>query len=302
MECNPPKASPGYDDAALTGPSVAQTEACERRRRLPANVVFRASTSTAAGLLLAFMVLPIVALVVTLTWEEFQAGLGHPAVWPALKLSITTTFLSQLAVVLLGTPLAWQLSRHHGRMVRVVETLVRLPAVLPPAVAGVALLLAFGRKGLLGAWLASHGVTIPFTMWAVVMAEVFVSAPFFLQAATSAFRSIDEDQLTVASTLGASRGEVFLRIALPLAAPGLVAGAAMSWARALGEFGATLMFAGNLMGKTQTLTLAVYTTFESDMRAAQALSLLLVVIAFSLLFALTSRARGGAALTGDAEG
>lgn len=241
--------------------------------------------------MLAFMLLPIVALVVTLSWDDLVAGLSHPSVWPALRLSLVTTAISLVVVVLLGTPLAWRLSRKQGRAVRVVETLVRLPAVLPPAVAGVALLLAFGRKGLLGAWLASHDLSVPFTAAAVVMSQVFVSAPFFLQAASSAFRALDEDQLTVASTLGASRGEVFARIALPLAAPGLVAGAAMSWARALGEFGATLMFAGNLVGKTQTLTLAVYTTFESDMRAAQALSLVLVVVAFSLLYALTSRTR-----------
>jgi molybdate transport system permease protein len=165
--------------------------------------------------------------------------------------------------------------------------------VLPPAVAGVALLLAFGRMGLVGRWLATLGWTIPFTTSAVVMAEVFVSAPFFLQAATSAFRRIDESQLTVARTLGASPARVFFRIAVPLAAPGLIAGAAMSWARALGEFGATLMFAGNLQGETQTLTLAVYTTFESDMRAAQAISLVLVVVAFALLYALTLKTGRG---------
>lgn len=235
------------------------------------------------------MLLPILALVATLSWGEFLEGITHPAVWPALKLTAIATGISLVVVVALGIPLAWRLRRRGGRVVRTVETLVRLPAVLPPAVAGVALLLAFGRKGLLGEWLADLGWAIPFTMSAVVLAQVFVSAPFFLQAATSAFRSIDEAQLTVASTLGASPAGVFFRVALPLAAPGLVAGAAMSWARALGEFGATLMFAGNLSGKTQTLTLAVYTTFESDMRAAQAISLVLVAVAFTLLYVLTIR-------------
>jgi len=249
--------------------------------------VWTASTAGAAGLLLTFMLLPIVSLVATLSWSEFVAGLRHPSVWPALKLSLLTTSISLSVVVLLGTPLAWLLSQRTGRAVRIVETLVRLPAVLPPAVAGVALLLAFGRMGLLGSWLAGVGVTIPFTTAAVVMAEAFVSAPFFLQSATSAFRSLDHSQLTVARTLGASPASVFARVALPLALPGLIAGAAMSWARALGEFGATLMFAGNLTGKTQTLTLAVYTTFESDMRAAQAVSLVLVAVAFTLLYTLT---------------
>lgn len=244
-------------------------------------------TGTAGGLLLCFMVLPLIALVVTLSWDEFRVGIAHPTVWPALRLSLKTTTISLAIIVGLGTPLAWILSRSEGRLIRIIETLVRLPAVLPPAVAGVALLLAFGRMGLVGKYMAAWGWSIPFTTTAVIMAEVFVAAPFYLQAATSAFRGIDEAQLTVARTLGASPARVFFRIAAPLAAPGLIAGAAMSWARALGEFGATLMFAGNLTGETQTLTLAVYTTFESDMRAAQAVSLVLVAVAFTLLYTLT---------------
>ena len=243
----------------------------------------------AAIALLAFMLLPILALGVTLSWSEFTGGLGHPLVVPALKLSLTTTLTSLAIVVAFGTPLAWVLSRRDGRAVRTIETLVRLPVVLPPAVAGVALLLAFGRMGLVGQWFASLGWQIPFTTTAVVMAEVFVAAPFYLQSATTAFRGIDDSLLTVARTLGASPVRVFFKVALPLAAPALIAGAAMSWARALGEFGATLMFAGNLTGKTQTLTLAVYTTFESDMRAAQAISVVLVLVAFTLLFVLTSK-------------
>ena len=241
---------------------------------------------------MTFLVVPIFALVVTLGWNDFVVGISHPAVWPALRLSFFTTFCSLVIVVALGTPLAWLLSRTSGRFARVIETFMRLPAVLPPAVAGVALLLAFGRLGIVGEWFLKLGWAIPFTTAAVVLAEVFVSAPFYLQAALSAFRRIDENQLTVARTLGASQARVFFRIAVPIAMPGLLAGAAMSWARALGEFGATLMFAGNLPGKTQTLTLAVYNTFESDMRAAQAISLLLVVVAFTLLFFLTIRERG----------
>lgn len=249
--------------------------------------MWTSATASAAALLLAFMVLPIIALVATLSWDEFSAGIQHPSVWPALKLSLQTTFTSLVIVVGLGTPLAWMISRRDGRAVGVFETLVRLPAVLPPAVAGVALLLAFGKMGLVGQYLVSLGWKISFSTTAVIMAEVFVSAPFFLQAAISAFRTIDESQLTVARTLGASPARVFFRVAVPLAAPGLIAGAAMSWARALGEFGATLMFAGNEIGETQTLTLAVYATFESDMRAAQAISLVLVAVAFTLLYTLT---------------
>lgn len=250
----------------------------------------------AASSLLAFLALPVVALLVTTSGAEFLAGLAQPLVWPALKLSLLTTTVSLALVVALGTPLAWLLARARGRLARATETVVQLPIVIPPAVAGVALLFAFGRRGLLAGFLYPRGWSVTFTTAAVVMAEVFVSAPFFVQAATSAFRRIDEHYFVVARTFGASPLRVFLRIALPLAAPGLVAGAAMSWARSLGEFGATLMFAGNMQGETQTLPLAIYTALESDLRAAQALSILLVVVAFVVLLlvrTLSSRASDG---------
>jgi len=263
------------------------------RTWLRRGAAWKLGTLSAAGVLLAFMAMPVVALVTTLRWSDFRAGILHPSVGPALRLSLFTTGLSLAIIVLLGTPLAWYLSARRGQLARVVETLVRLPAVLPPAVAGVALLLAFGRMGLAGRWLAEWGWSIPFTTSAVVMAEVFVAAPFYLQAATTAFRGIDASQITVARTLGASPMRVFLRIALPLSRRALVAGAAMSWMRALGEFGATLMFAGNLSGETQTLTLAVYTTFESDLRAAQAISLVLVAVGFAALHAVASTVERG---------
>ncbi len=243
-----------------------------------------------AGLLLLFMVLPVASLFLTLGADALWAGVKHPAVAPALWLSLKTTLVSLAVIVVLGTPLAWLLGRHPGRWSRWVETLVRLPAVLPPAVAGVALLLAFGRRGLLGSWLADMGLTVAFSSAAVVLSQVFVAAPFFLQSATAAFRNLDGDQLTVARTLGASPARVFFEIALPMARPGLIVGAAMGWARALGEFGATLMFAGNLSGETQTMTLAIYTTFESDLRAAQAMSVILVVVAFGILYLLSAPA------------
>jgi molybdate transport system permease protein len=249
-------------------------------RRLRAEHAILAVTGS---LLVAFLAAPVIALVATTTAAGFAAGLRHPLVWPALRLSLYTTSASLAVVVLLGTPLAWTLARSRGRLARVVETSVLLPMVIPPAVSGVAMLLAFGRRGLFAGWLYPAGWSVTFTTTAVVMAEVFVSAPFFLQAATSAFRRVDENLVVVARTFGASPLRVFSRIALPLAAPGLLAGAAMSWARSLGEFGATLMFAGNLQGETQTLPLAIYTALESDLRAAQALSIVLVVVAFALL-------------------
>jgi molybdate transport system permease protein len=237
----------------------------------------------AGGLLAAFLVLPVVGLVAATSPSDLSAGLHHPLVWPALRLSLLTTSLSLVIVVLLGTPLAWTLAHGSGRFARAVEVAVQLPAVIPPAVAGVALLLSFGRRGLLAGWLYPKGWSVTFTTAAVVLAEIFVSAPYFVQAATSAFRRLDRNLLLVARTLGAAPLRVFWRIELPLAVPGLFAGAAMSWARSLGEFGATLMFAGNLGGKTQTLPLAIYTAFESDLRVAQALSLVLIAVAFGVL-------------------
>jgi molybdate transport system permease protein len=246
------------------------------------------------GLLVLFLIVPVIGLVTNTTWAAFVAGLQHPLVWPALRLSLITTSISLLIVVLLGTPLAWTLARARGRLARAAETIVQLPIVIPPAVAGVAMLLAFGRRSLLGSILHAQGGSIAFTSAAVVMAEVFVSAPFFVQAATSAFRRVEPNLILVARTLGASPLRVFFRIAVPLAAPGLFAGAIMSWARSLGEFGATLMFAGNLEGKTQTLPLAIYTALESDLRAAQALSLVLLVFAFVLLLGVRATQRAGA--------
>jgi molybdate transport system permease protein len=261
-----------------------------RRSALRARL-FRLVVAAAASALFAFLMLPLVGLVTATGWSDLVAGLKHPLALSALRLSLFTTSVSLAVVVVLGTPLSWLLARGAGRAHRAVETLIQLPIVIPPAVAGVAMLLAFGRQGLLGRWLSPDGGSIAFTTAAVIMAETFVSAPFFLQAATSAFRSIEEECFLVARSLGASPARVFLRIALPLAAPGLVSGAAMTWARALGEFGATLMFAGNLTGETQTLPLAIYTALESDLRIAQALSLVLVLVAFVFLLLV----RGGAA-------
>ena len=249
----------------------------------------------AAALLVAFLVLPVAALFATTSASEVLLGLRAPLVLPALWLSLGTTAASLGIVIALGTPLAWLLSRGKGRLARAVETAVQLPVVIPPAVAGLALLLAFGRRGLLG----GLGLQLAFTTSAVVLAEVFVAAPFYLQAATAAFRRVDEELLIVARTLGAGPLRTFLRVALPLARPGLTSGAAMAWARALGEFGATLMFAGNLTGRTQTLPLAIYTAMESDLRAAQSLSLILVLIAFILLLVVRS---GGPALFGAPAG
>jgi molybdate transport system permease protein len=244
---------------------------------------------TAAAALLLFLVLPVVALFVTAGPTALLAGLRQPVVGPALLLSLRTTAVTLALVILLGTPLAYWLARTETRLAGAIAALCRLPIVVPPAVAGIALLRAFGRRGMLGPGLHAAGIDVPFTEAAVVMAQLFVAAPFFIEAGTAAFAAIDARLLAVARTLGASPARLFFRIALPLAARGLAAGAAMAWARALGEFGATLMFAGNLSGRTQTLPLAIYTALESDVRAAQALSVVLVLVAFGLLAALRGR-------------
>ena len=241
---------------------------------------WEAAQAAGSALLVAFLALPIVALATTLGWAGLGAGFRNPLLAPALRLSALTTSCSLLLVVFLGTLFAWRVARRPSPFL---ESIAQLPAVIPPAVAGVGLLLAFGRRGLFGALLERHGIALAFSTPAVVLAESFVSAPFFIQAAIAAFRRVDENALVVARTLGASPFGAFRRVALPLAAPGLIAGAAMSWARSLGEFGATLLFAGNLTGRTQTLPLAVYTAMESDLRGAQALSLVMVALALFVL-------------------
>jgi molybdate transport system permease protein len=253
--------------------------------------VEHAALALVGGMLAVFLALPLLGLVLSTSPLELWHGLEHPLVWPALRLSLFTTCVSGAVVVLLGTPLAWTFAQAQTRFVRACEALVQLPIVIPPAVAGVGMLLAFGRRGILAGLLYPEGSSVTFTTWAVMMAQVFVGAPFFVQSATSAFRRVDKKLILVARSFGASPVRVLLRIALPLAAPGLFAGLAMAWARALGEFGATLMFAGNLQGETQTLPLAIYAALESDMRAAQALSVLLMMVAFVLLISVRAALR-----------
>jgi molybdate transport system permease protein len=239
-----------------------------------------------AGVFLAFLLLPIAALVATSTPGEVLAALEDPMVWPAVRLSLLTTSISFAVTVVFGTPLSWLLARSRSRWARWCEALLELPIVLPPAVIGVALLMAYGRRGWLGGVFETLGWSPGFTLVAVIFAQLVVAAPFFVQSATAAFRQVDDELLVVARTLGASPNRAFMRVAVPLALPGLLNGAALMWARALGEFGATLFFAGNLGGRTRTMPLAIYTALESDVRVAQAISILLVAVAIMLLAAL----------------
>ncbi len=235
--------------------------------------------------MIALILLPVLALALSSSPADLAAGIRHPLFAPALALSARTTALSLVIVVLAGTPLAWWLNVGPRRLTRLVEILVVLPIVIPPAVLGVALLQAFGRSGLFGPLLGALDVQVPFTTGAVVLAQVVVSAPFYVESAAIAFRRVDVDLILVARTLGASASTAFFRVAVPVAATGLVAGAALAYARSIGEFGATLLFAGNLPGTTQTMPLAIYMALESDVRAALAISLVLAAVAVALLFA-----------------
>jgi molybdate transport system permease protein len=235
------------------------------------------------GVLLALLLLPIATLLLTSSPAAIARGLAHPLAGQALWLSVKTTLLSLLIVLALGTPLAVWLARARGRTSALLQAAVELPIVLPPAVLGLSLLLALGRRGPFGPALDLIGVALPFSTAAVVLAQTIVCAPFYVQAARVGFAAVDPDLVLVARTLGASPREAFLRVTLPLAAPALLTGAALAWARALGEFGATLLFAGSLPGRTQTLPLAIYGALESDIDAARAIALVLCAVAFVLL-------------------
>src|SRR5690606_37439133 len=239
----------------------------------------------AITLVTALLLLPVAALLLRVAPGRLIAELQEPAVREALGLSLWTSVTALMVVILLGLPVAWLLAFREFRGRRLFEVLITLPIVLPPTVAGLALLLAFGRAGLLGGTLSGFGISIPFTSAAVVMAQVFVALPFFITAATAGFREVDRSLTDVAATLGAPRVYTFFRIVIPLAAPSLVAGAAMGWARALGEFGATITFAGNLPGVTQTMPLAVYLAFETNLEAAVALAVVLLAVSFGVLLA-----------------
>ena len=239
---------------------------------------------------LAFLVLPLVGLLVRAPWSTLPERLTEPGILAALRLSLLTATLATAACLVLGVPLAWLLARTTFPGRRLVRALVTVPLVLPPVVGGVALLLVFGRRGLLGGWLdATFGFTLPFTTAGVVVAEAFVAMPFLVISVEGALRGADTRYEEAAATLGASRWTAFRRVTLPMVAPGVAAGAVLCWARALGEFGATITFAGNFPGRTQTMPLAVYLALEQDVDAAIVLSLLLLVASVAVLVGLRDR-------------
>jgi molybdate transport system permease protein len=248
-------------------------------------VVIRRMALVVASLpLLLFFVLPLLALILRVPLRDPLAALRDPAVGQAIQLSLVTS-LTTLALALLGgTPLALLLARGRFPGRAALETLLDLPVVLPPAVAGIALLVAFGRFGLLGGVLSAFGVTLPFTTVAVIMAQLFVAGPLYIRTATGAFSSVERDLEGAAAVDGAGPLRIFRYVTLPLAAAPLTGGAVMTWARALGEFGATIIFAGNLPGVSQTMPLAIYLGFEQNLGDALTLSLLLLFVSFAVLF------------------
>ena len=239
---------------------------------------------------LAFLALPPAGLLIRAPWGTLLERLTAPGVLTALRLSLFTATVATVLCLLLGVPLAWLLARTELPGRRFVRALVTVPLVLPPVVGGVALLLVFGRRGLLGGWLyATFGVSLPFTTAAVVLAETFVAMPFLVISVEGALRGADARYEEAAATLGAGRWTAFRRVTLPLIAPGIAAGAVLCWARALGEFGATITFAGNFPGRTQTMPSAVYLALEQDLDAAIVLSLLLLVVSVVILATLRDR-------------
>ena len=260
-----------------------------RRERVPVPVAVLA----AAGA--AFFVLPLAGLIVRTPWGDAGRELITPASLDALRLSLVASLSATVVAMVLGVPLAWIYARVEFPGRGLLRALTTLPMVLPPVVGGIALLLAFGRRGLIGAWLVSIGISLPFTTAAVVMAETFVAMPFLVLTVEAGLRSMDRRYEDAARTLGAGRWTVFWRVTVPLIAPSLAAGAVLCWARALGEFGATITFAGNFPGVTQTMPLAAYVLLlGSDPETSYVLSLVMLAVSIAVLVGLRHRWLGTA--------
>ncbi|MCA0145677.1 ABC transporter permease [Blastococcus sp. LR1] len=257
--------------------------------RVPAPLLIPA----AIGVL--FLTLPLAGLLIRTPWSQLGTQLTAPGVGQALRLSLVSATLATGLSLLLGVPLAWVLARSRARGRTVLRALVTVPLMLPPVVGGVALFLVLGRQGIVGSWLdQAFGLTIPFTTTAVVIAETFVAMPFLVISVEGALRAADARFEDVAATLGAGRWTTFRRVTLPLVAPGIAAGAVLCWARALGEFGATITFAGNFPGTTQTMPLSVYLALQRDPDAAIVLSVLLLGVSLATLLLLRDRWLGRA--------
>ena len=234
--------------------------------------------------MLLFLSLPILALILRIPPADLVENLRQPNVFQAIALSLGTTLISTMIIILAGTPLAYSQARGQFRYSRLVDTLIDLPLVLPPAVAGVALLMTFGRRGIFGGILDDLGLHIAFTPIAVIIVQVFIAAPFYIKSAALGFSNIDHELEQAAALDGASSTQIFRLLTIPLSWSALLGGSVMSWARALGEFGATIIFAGNFPGRTQTMPMAIYIGFELDLDIALTLSVILITLSFLALF------------------
>ena len=244
---------------------------------------FTALLALCTGITLAFLAIPILALFTEVPLRDVPGLLGRPVVRDALAVTVRTNAIANVLILAFGTPTAWFIARRRFPGRALVVTLIELPLVLPPAVAGIGLLAAVGAGGLFGGDLSDAGIVLPFTEWAVVLAVAFVASPFYIRQAISAFESVDSTLTDAARTLGAGPGRTFWRIGLPLAAGGLLAGWVLAFARGIGEFGATIVFAGNVRGETQTLTLTIYEQLESDFDVALSIGVLMVVLSGGVL-------------------
>jgi molybdate transport system permease protein len=249
-------------------------------------LAFRVGLFCALALVLVFLTLPVVAIFVDVGPGELLSRLDDPASLDALRLSLETTLIALAVILAAGTPAAYLLATRSFRGRAVVLTLIELPLILPPAAAGIGLLAALGPNGIVGGALDSLGIRLPLTTAGVVVALVFVASPFYLRQATAAFAALDPTLLEASSTLGAPEPRTFARVAVPLSIPALATGAALAWGRALGEFGATLMFAGSFRGVTQTAPLAIFELLGTDFDASLALAAVLVAVSASLLLVL----------------
>ena len=244
---------------------------------------FTALLALCAGVTIAFLAIPIVALFTQVPLGDVPDLLGRPEVQDALAVTLRTNAIANALILVFGTPTAWLIARRQFPGRALLVTLIELPLVLPPAVAGIGLLAAVGAGGMFGGQLRDAGIVLPFTEWAVVLAVTFVASPFYIRQAISAFESVDPTLTDAARTLGAGPGRTFWRVGLPLAAGGLLAGWVLAFARGIGEFGATIVFAGNVRGETQTLTLTIYEQLESDFDVALSIGVLLVVLSGGVL-------------------
>ena len=233
--------------------------------------------------MLALFLLPLSAILIRSVGDDFFTHAFSEQAFKALRLSLTTSTITTLVAIMFGTPLAYMLARWKLRFKTWLELLIDLPIVLPPSVAGLALLIAFGRRGIFGSVLEAFGVTLPFTTTAVVLAQLFVAAPLYIRSARIGFAEVDDQLEEAANVEGANQWQMFAAIMLPLAGRALISGAILTWTRALGEFGATILFAGNLEGVTQTMPMAIYLGFERNVGVALSLSVVLIFVSTLLL-------------------